>query len=159
MLFRSGVWGTITAYVSLITGFATLGLHIHLTNSYYEYKHRFKLIWRRLMFLMLLSSLLCTIITMVCLFFAIKSTAPYNKLIIIVLSSLPVLFNFNVVIANHYYGVRLLPTPLVIRNMTASICGALVLFITVYHFRLGYLGYVLSSLISALVLFFLFIKP
>ena len=154
-----GMIGIISAYVGLITGFSTLGLHVHFANSYYEYKTRFAAVWRRLVFWMVVGSIICMLISMVLLWFELPDTTPWPRLLIIFLGSISILFNFNIMTAQHYYGIRLLPKPLVIRKVIASIIGLVVMFVCVYFFRWGYMGYVFQAATVSVVLFVLFFKP
>lgn len=154
-----GVIGIISAYVGTITGFATLGLHVHLTNSYYEYKLRFGIVWRRLIFWMAMGALGCMIVGIFILWIVLPDVSPWPRWMVVGLATLSILFSFNIVIAQHYYNLRLHPKPLVIRNMLAALCGLGVMFFIVYQLRWGYMGYVISTAVSAVVTFLLFIYP
>lgn len=154
-----GIIGVISAYVGTISGFATFGLHIHLTNSYYEYKHHFMVVWRRLMFWMAIGAFLSMLITICLLWFKLPDTFPWPRWCIVILASLGVLLCFNNVIAQNYYNLKLQPKPLVVRNMIGSLSGIAVMFVVVYYLRWGYMGYVISTAVSALTLFLLFVYP
>lgn len=154
-----GVIGIISAYVGTIIGFATLGLHVHLTNSYYEYKLRFGVVWRRLIFWMAVGSLGCMLCGMLLLWMILPDVSPWPRWLVTGLSTISILLSFNTVIAQHYYNLRLQPKPLVIRNMLAALSGLGVMFYVVYQLRWGYMGYVISSAVSAVVAFLLFVYP
>ena len=52
-----GINGVMASYTSLFISIAPLGLHVHLTNSYFEYPRHYNLVWSRVLGLMLVSSL------------------------------------------------------------------------------------------------------
>ena len=39
-----GVWGIISSYMGIFISIYTLGLHMHLSNSYYEYGDKYRLV-------------------------------------------------------------------------------------------------------------------
>lgn len=154
-----GLWGIISAYTGLITGFVTLGLHIHLTNSYYEYRSRFHVIWSRIFYWILWGAILGFFISVGLIYSELPSTEPYNKLFVALIASVPILVSPNKSLAESYYGVRLLPRPLVLRQLISSICKVVTLFSVVHFFQMGFMGWVISATVAAIIQFSLFIKP
>ena len=73
-----GIIGLINSYKGIALGVATLGLHLHLTNSYFELGTKFKLLWRRLFFYILLGSILTAFCLSVVYFFSLPIT-PIEK--------------------------------------------------------------------------------
>ena len=45
-----GIWGIISSYSGMFLAIAPLGLHMHLSNSYFEYK-KWQLVWGHILFL------------------------------------------------------------------------------------------------------------
>jgi O-antigen/teichoic acid export membrane protein len=154
-----GIWGVISSYSSIVLAVCTLGLHMHLTNSYFEYKNKFNIVWGRILFLLLISSVLFSIILTIVLLSVLHEIDLYKRIIVAILASFPVLFNSNGLLASHLFTLRSQPRPLVFRNLISSVSGLLALFISVYYFNLGYLGFVLSVSTSAFVSFVIFINP
>lgn len=154
-----GIWGVISSYSAIFLSVYTLGLHMHLTNSYYEYKNRYNIVWGRILFLLFISATVCSIILTIILLSVLREIDLYKRIIVAVLASFPVLFNSNGLLASHLFPLRSQPRPLVLRNLAASISGLLALFTAVYFFNLGYFGFVMSAATSALVSFLVFINP
>jgi O-antigen/teichoic acid export membrane protein len=154
-----GRMGLVNSYLGLAMGFCTLGLHIHLTNSFFELKNKYQPIWRRLLFLMFISSFFFAIV----LFFVFTSILNIDSFLLRVLFSItavfPLLVYPNSIIANHYYPLVSKPKAQVLRNLFGSILGIIVTFVTIRYFNFGYWGWILASAVSSLTIFLLFIKP
>lgn len=153
-----GIWGVISSYSSFILALVPLGLNMHLSNSFFEYK-QWKLIWGRILFLFFLSGTIGSILLIGILTLELKDFTYGMRLLIGICSSIPILLFGNGIIAAHLYPLLESPKPLVFRNLTGSICSILISFIAIYQFRLGFWGFILGSMISAMVTFILFIPP
>jgi len=154
-----GIWGIITSYTGIVLAISSLGLHVHLTNSYYEYGNHYKIVWRRLFFLITVSTIICSVVVVIILIATLKEIPLNKRILVSLLSAFQILLYPNILIANHIYTLKSNPSPLVLRNLFASICGILILFVSVYYLRLGFLGFVLNSAVTAIIGFILFIKP
>lgn len=154
-----GVWGLISSYTAIMVAIYSLGMHMHLTNSYYEYKENYRLVWGRLLLLFLISASFFSVVLVFIFFFLINEQNILLKVGLAVLASFPVLFNANTLIANHIYVIKAKPKPLVSRNLIASFIGLFVLFLCVYKFKLGYAGFIASTAVSSVLSFILFIQP
>lgn len=154
-----GVWGLISSYVAIALSIYTLGLHMHLTNSFYEYKFNFPKLWGRLLYILLISALVFSIFIIIFSLPLIKDYIFPVRVLIAIFCAFPVLFNANSLVANHLYTLRSKPKPLVLRNLFSTILGIIVLFISVYIFNLGYLGFIFGAATTAIISFIIFIKP
>lgn len=154
-----GIWGKISAYTSFATAFCTMGLNVHLTNSYYEYGKKFYLVWSRLNFILHVLSLICSSILFIILWFSLKDLDVEYRIIISALSVVPALLYPNQLLAQHLFPVRATPKPLVLRNFVASALGIASLYVSVVQFRLGYVGFVLSAAVTAIVAYCFFYSP
>ena len=123
-----GVIGLINSYKGIALGVVTLGLHLHLTNSYFELGKNFKLLWRRLFFYMIVSASFAALVLAFVYFFSLPIT-PITKKV------------------------------LVIGNLIAGITAILVSFVMIKYYHLGYIGWVISYVITSLMVFVLFLKP
>jgi O-antigen/teichoic acid export membrane protein len=153
-----GVWGVVHSYAQLGMAFSALGLNMHLTNSYYEYKGKFNLVWGRIFFLLLCSTGIISLILTFVIYFSLGTLAPFRRLAVAILGVFPVLLQANVTLAEHLYPVRGEPKPLVLGKMFSSLVGLGVLFVLVYYLREGYMGFVVSAAVSAVLAFFIFQK-
>lgn len=154
-----GVMGLINSYLGLSTGICTLGLHMHLTNSFFEFKNRYQPLWRRLFFLMSVSSILFSLVLIVVFVNVLQIESVYTRLIVAVFVIVPLLLYPNLVIASHYYPLVAKPKAQVLRNLAGSIFGIIISFVLIRYCHLGYIGWILSAAFSSLLVFVLFIKP
>lgn len=156
--FDYGISGVVSSYTSLIVSIAPLGLNVHLTNSFYDFKKHYNLVWGRVLFLFLLSGIVLGVINTAILYFTLPVDSTPGILLAI-LGSFQVFFFANSKLAEHLYPLLEKPKPLVFTNLAASVIGIAVSFILIYYFKLGYWGLVASPAISALASFFMFIRP
>ncbi|MGK7649949.1 hypothetical protein ACSQ7D_08085 [Capnocytophaga sp. G1920] len=154
-----GIIGLINSYKGIAFGVATLGLHLHLTNSYFELGAKFKLLWRRLFFYILLGSFLTAFCLSVVYFFSLPITPIEKKILIIVLSVIPILFVSNETIVSHYYPLVFKPRTQVVRNLIGALASLVASFVIIRYFHLGYIGWIVGYAIAPIVVFILFIKP
>ncbi len=157
--FDYGVNGIINSYMSLFLTISILGLNVHLTNSFYTLRKRFNLLWGRILAIILISSLIFAIIYALILTYNLTEVKGSIKVLTIIGSCLPILFQANKLLANHYYPLIYNPKPYVLRNLFTSLLGVIITFICIYILRLGFLGWVTSSAIVSITNFVLFIKP
>lgn len=158
-LFDYGVYGVLTSYTGIVTLIAVLGLNIHLTNSYYVYKNNFRKVWGRILFILLLSGTFCAVVYGFIISMVLTDVSGIVKFIAILGSCIPVALIANTTLAQHYYTLTYKPKPLVIRNLLASLLGICVTFVSIYYFKLGFLGWIFGVSTSAIATFCLFIHP
>lgn len=153
--FDYGIHGLITSYTGLMVNIVPLGMNVHLTNSYYEFPKKYNLYWGRLLYIILLSSLLCGIVNSAILFCTLPGDST-DKLAIAVFGSFQVFFFAYGLVAQHLYTLKGTPLPLVLTNLIASTLGIVVSFVLIYFFKLGYWGLVAGTSIPSLVSFVIF---
>lgn len=154
-----GIWGIISSYMGIFISIYTLGLHMHLSNSYYEYSDKYRVVWGRILFLLLLLSTLFSCI----LFFIIWSTFDNlefdNRILLALLSVFSLQFNANNLIGQCLYTLRGTPVPFVSRTLAGGLIGIAVTFVSIRYLKIGYLGFVLGSAMNYMFCFFSFIHP
>lgn len=154
-----GIVGVVTSYASIFLSFYSLGLNVHLTNSYYEYKNKFYLVWGRILYLLIISGMICTGILAFVLFIALPDLSGGSLLLIIALVSSPLLFGGNALLANHLYPLRYDPKKLVLPVLIANIFGVLISFVLIRYFDLGYFGLLANNAFASVLTFLFFLKP
>lgn len=154
-----GVIGIINSYSGIIAIIAVMGLNIHLTNSFFVYKERFRQIWGRVLGLLLISGLFFSICYAIFLYILFEDITGLKKILAVVSACIPILLIANLTLAQHYYPLVQKPKSLVLRNLIGSISGMLVTFCFIYYLKLGYLGWLAGAATSSLVCFVLFIHP
>lgn len=153
-----GVWGIISSYSGFVLAMVPLGLNMHLSNSFFEYK-QWRLVWSRILGLFFISGGIGAFLLICILLFELKDFSYGMRLLIGVCSSIPILLFSNGVMAAHLYPLLEMPKPLVFRNLIGSLSSIAVLFITIYYFRLGFWGFILGAMLCSIVTFLLFIPP
>lgn len=153
-----GIQGVISSYAGIFVAIAPMGLHIHLTNSYFEYEKNYKLVWGRILFLFLILGLVLGLICMATLFCVLPNMPWYSSFLLCFIGSIQVFFFSNAVLAQNLYPLVQKPKPLVFTNLFASFLGIAVSFVLIYYFRLGFWGLVSSVSISTVFSFLIFGK-
>ena len=156
--FDYGVQGVLISYTSLIAMMAPLGMHVHLTNSYFEYPRSYQLIWGRVLGCFLVSGLIFGLINSLILYFVLPFDHSLKLIALCLFGSVEVFLFGNLMLAQHLFPLEAKPKPLVFTNLFASCVGIMVSFILIYYFRLGYWGLIATSAVSYFVNFLLFIK-
>lgn len=156
--FDYGIYGVMASYTSLFISIAPLGLHVHLTNSYFEYPRNYNLVWGRVLMLMLLSSLLFGLLNMAILLFTLPIEFSFGKWLLCVVGSVPIFLLANGILAQHLFPLRETPKPLVFTNLIGSITGMLVSFVMIYSLRLGYWGLAAANAVATMFTFTVFVK-
>ena len=156
--FDYGIYGVMNSYSGLFISIAPLGLHVHLTNSYFEYPRNYNLVWGRVLMLMLLSSLCFGILNMGILWFTLPTDYSWSKLLLCTVGALPIFLLCNGILAQHLFPLRETPKPLVFTNLFGSVTGMLASFVMIYYLRLGYWGLASANAIATVVTFTVFVK-
>ena len=156
--FDYGVYGVMTSYTSLFISIAPLGLHVHLTNSFFEYPRNYNLVWGRVLMLMLLSSLCFGVLNMCILLFTLPMDVSLSKVLLCAIGAVPIFLLANGILAQHLFPLRETPKPLVFTNLLGSVTGMLVSFVMIYFLRLGYWGLAAANAVAAVFTFTVFLK-
>ena len=154
-----GVYGIITAYLSFFTSICTLGLHIHLPNSFFVLKNNYKLLWRRIFGTLLIISVSLSFILFFIYVFLLDSVAFPQRIWVSLLAVIPLLFNANSLISSNYYVLIENPRPLVLRNLFGSLISIFTFFTCARFLNLGYLSWLIASSLSTFSIFIFFIRP
>ncbi len=155
--FDYGVYGVLTSYTSLFVSIAPLGLHVHLTNSFFEYPRSYHLVWGRVLQMILLSSFLFGMLNVGILLFTLPVSGT-EGLLLSVAGSVPIFLLANGLLAQHLFPLVERPKPLVFTNLMGALLGMLVSFVLIYFFRMGYWGLVSSGVVSGVFVFLVFLK-
>ncbi|MBQ8988758.1 MAG: oligosaccharide flippase family protein [Prevotella sp.] len=156
--FDYGIYGVLTSYTSLFVSIAPLGLHVHLTNSYFEYPRHYHLVWGRVLLMVLLSSFVFGLLNVGILLFTLPLGVSWKGLVLCLAGSVPIFLLANGLLAQHLFPLVERPKPLVFTNLTGSVLGMLVSFVLIYFFRLGYWGLISSGVVSGIFVFTVFLK-
>lgn len=153
--FDYGVHGLITSYTGLLMNIVPLGMNVHLTNTFYEHPTKYHLYWGRLIYIILVSSLICGLLNTGILYYTLPDESSY-KFSLAIFGSFQVFFFAYALVAQHLYTLRGTPLPLVLTNLLASSVGIITSFVLIYFYRLGYWGLVAGTSVPSFVSFFIF---
>lgn len=153
-----GISGVISSYSAFMMSIAPLGLHVHLTNSYFEIPSHYNYVWGRVLYLMLISSFLFGCVNILVLMLTLPMDFSIEMIGLCVVGTIPVFLQVNSLLARHLFPLLQIPKPLVFTNLFGSVLGLLVSFVLIYYFRLGYWGLVASGTVSAVAVFLILLK-
>ena len=156
--FDYGIYGVLTSYTSLFVSIAPLGLHVHLTNSFFELPRHYNLVWGRVLLMILLSSLFFGLVNIVILLFTLPMGFSLEGMALCVVGSMPIFLLANGLLAQHIFPLVERPRHLVFTNLLGAILGMLVSFVLIWWFRLGYWGLISSGFVSTIFTFTVFVK-
>lgn len=141
-----GISGTISAYSSAISAFASLGLTVVLQNSFFKTPIEYKNIWRQIYGFLKIWMIVYASFQAVLLFYCIPDEAADNKWWIIILTNFStVFFGPTGTIGSSYYIYNKQSVPVVWRSMLASVITVLVDFVLIVYLRLGYMGWYVGT--------------
>ena len=153
-----GISGVISSYTGFMIAIMPMGLNVHLTNSFFEFPKHYQLVWGRVLFLMLLSSLLLCIINFLILTFTLPMDFSVSLMLLCFLGTVSIIYNVNSILAQHLFPLLQNPKPLVFTNLSGSLMTILLSFVMIYYWHMGYWGLVVPGVISGFIVFLLFVK-
>ena len=153
-----GIQGVISSYSSLLAVIAPLGFHVHLTNSYYEYKNNYRLVWGRVLYIFLISGIVFGLADFLLLTSVLPMTFSLELVALCLLGAVPVFLFGNNLLASHLFPLLAKPQPLVLTNLFCSLAGTALLFTMVYVYHLGFWGLIAAGAFSAVLSFGIFSK-
>lgn len=156
--FDYGIYGVLTSYTSLFVSIAPLGLHVHLTNSFFEYPRHYQLVWGRVLMLILMSSFFFGVVNIGILLFTLPMGVSLEGIFLCLAGSVPIFLLANGLLAQHLFPLVERPIPLVFTNLIGSVLGMAVSFVLIYFFHLGYWGLISSGAVSGIFVFVVFLK-
>lgn len=147
-----GIWGTILAYTGAIQAFASLGLNVVMSNSFFKMPFQYKWMWRQLYGFLQLWSPLYSLIVCLVVYFAIPEGESENLLLLMLLIAGPnLLFGPASSIGTYYFQFNQRPFPIAAR---VGLFGMLTVALNVYtisFLKMGYLGWAYSFFIVSML--------
>lgn len=149
-----GVFGTLMAYAAAITALKDLGLTSVLSVSFYKYPNRYKFIWNKLFALSTIWSVPLSFILALVIYLILPKAESQYYLMIVLLNCLPlILFEPTKWLGRKYFQLIQKPIPIVTFNGIAAIAGVVSNYITIVIFKMGYLGWFISSFVISFISF------
>ena len=154
-----GKFGLVIACYSLFLLSTTLGQNVILQNSFFEYKKKFNLVWKRSYGIMLAGSILGAVLLAIILFFLLDKTINKEYLIVTGICMVALICSPIETIAQVYYILREKPYAIALRALIMSLLNILILLITIKYLRLGYIGLVIGFASSSFFSLLFYIYP
>lgn len=149
-----GIYGTLAAYSAAIFALKDLGLTTVLSVSYYKYVNRFRFIWNKIFTITSIWSFPLTLLLAIIIWLVLPDEEMQYFWPIVVFQCLPLLlFEPTKWVGRKYFQLNQKPIPIVLINVTASVLGIISTYLAINVFRLGYLGWFISSFVISLFSF------
>lgn len=147
-----GIAGTIDAYTSALSAFATLGFGSVLSVVFFRAKNHYKVLWREIYGFLQIWMVVFAVIQAVLLYFVIPLEAERYKWWIILFTNFSnVFFGPTAVLGNLYYVSSMKPLPVVLRSIIGGIVTILANYFLVVHYKLGYFGWFVGGFIGTFI--------
>ncbi len=148
--FDYGINGIILAYVAAFDAFKDLGLNVIVTNTFFKHPVKYVFIWKRILGFLQVWSIIYGVLLIPLILLVTPVEAFDNVIWIALLIVLPIMF-FEPIsnIGRHYFQLNKKPVSFVTISVTSSLLTILVNYITIVHFQLGYLGFLIGNLVAA----------
>ncbi len=147
-----GVSGIITAYVTGISAFATLGLRIVLVNSFFKSPNHYKWLWRQIYGFLTIWNFIYAIILAILLYLIVPAEAMVNRNLIILLNVSPlVFFGQTQTIGSTFYQINQNPMQIAMRSV---IFGLLTIVLNIYlisYQKMGYMGWFWATFLAGIL--------
>ncbi|MCJ8166424.1 oligosaccharide flippase family protein [Pontibacter sp. E15-1] len=155
-----GIIGVVTAYTGLLSGLQDLGIAVPMVNTFYKHPKRWKFIWRQFHGFISVWSVVFAFLQAALLYAVIPEEAYDNRLAIILLNVVPIaLFSTTINFCSRYYQFAQKPLYISFVSALVGIITMVLNIVTIVHFELGYLGWMLSSALSTFISFVLYAIP
>lgn len=155
-----GIFGLVLSYTYFFEVLYTLGLTVHLGNSFYVYPNKFKIIWRQIHGFWIIWGFVYALLLSTVLYLVIPEEAGKNKYLIIFLLVTPtVFFGPLFELGKYFYQFSKKPLEIGIRS---AVFGVISVLLTLYLIRfqgLGYMGWFWSLFIVNIITAISWIYP
>lgn len=157
--FDYGVLGIINSYRSMASGIVSLGMGVHLQNSFFEMPKYYKLLWRRIYFYMFTMSFIASVLLTILYLFNLPIVSNTTKLVVITLSIVPLFLSPIKPITDNYYVLKDKANYYVLRNTLGALANVLVTFIVIRYLKWGYMGWIMGLAVGTILTSLMFLKP
>ncbi len=153
-----GIYGLLISYISVFQVLIGLGQVILLQNSFFSMARNYKLVWRRSFGLMMLFSLISILFFIIIVKCTLADRLSDNIEIVIVLISIYFILSPIDSIIINFYSLREQSIPYAIGMGIIGLTTTIITLVTIRYFRLGYMGWVFSLPLTAILTHLYFFK-
>lgn len=146
-----GIYGVLMSYVGVFQMLIGLGQVVLLQNSYFSYKNKYKLIWRRSFAIMILAGIFSSILLALILNFTLADKLGNNLFIVIVLMSIYLILSPLDSIVINYFTLQENPIPYAIVMGIIGFITTFSTYFTIKYLDMGYMGWVIALSITVIL--------
>jgi O-antigen/teichoic acid export membrane protein len=156
--FDYGVMGLLTAYLSLITVFESLGLKVVFVNSFFHNRSKYMLIWRQLFGFISIWSLVYMIIPSIVIYYILPQEIRHLTWIVISLKVMPSFFINQInLIAPLYFQLRQLAKPVFFATVLNGLTTIFITWYSIAILKMGFMGWIYAEFISSITIFIFYV--
>lgn len=149
-----GIYGLTYAYLGGLSAFSLLGIHVLLQNSFFKIKKDYKELWSKYLGILLIWRIIYSLIVLLLFYYLFRHKVGTDIKLFLILIIVPILF-FEI---SNSMGIRYCQFQgkhqyVYISSFVASVFTISTSFVSIYYFKLGYLGFLISSSVSGLIQF------
>lgn len=153
-----GIYALLMSYVGVFQMFIGLGQVVLLQNSFFTYKKKYKLVWRRSFAIMILAGILSSAFLLFLLNFFFTDKLGSNFWIVVVMVTIYLVLSPLDYITVNFYTLHESPIPYAYIMGLIGVVTTLLTLITIRYLGLGYMGWVLNLSLTAILTNILFSK-
>jgi len=155
-----GIYGLITAYTAAFGALADLGMSVVMVNSFFKYPVRWPFIWKQIHGYLIIWSILFGLLLGILLYFIIPHEADKNRWLILLSTIIPIVFfNTTITFGTRYYQFSASPLFVSITTAVVGSISIIVNYLAIAVYKLGYMGWFVSSLFTSFLLFLAYVYP
>lgn len=148
-----GVQGIMTAYTTALSAFASLGLTVVLTNSFYKSPIHYKWKWRQIYGFLSIWNLAYAVVLGGLIYTVVPPEAANNKWPIVMLNVGPlVFFGQTQTIGTQFFRVRQMPFQIASRTAAQGLINVVLSIIFIRYYKMGYMGWFYATFISGMII-------
>jgi len=152
-----GIYGLLFAYLGAFSIFKNLGIEVAFQNSYFKDKINFIILWSKYFSFLIIWRIIYSLILTFILFFLFKNKIGQEISFFLVIVVTPImLFELTKTIGIKYCQYEGNHQFVYVASFIAGLFTTLTTFITIFYFKMGYMGWLCASFIASLIQFLFF---
>lgn len=149
-----GIYGLTFAYLGGLSAFSMLGIQVLLQNSFFKKNEFYKELWAKYYGILIIWRLIYSATALLLFYFLFMEKIGDDLFLYLILVFVPVLFfDLTKTIGTRYCQYEGKHQYVYITSFIATVFTVFTSFICIYYFRLGYLGFLIASVVSGFIQF------
>ena len=152
-----GIFGLTYAYIGAFNAFSMLGVEALIQNAYFKNKSKFKALWSKYFGLLSIWRLMYSAIITTLMYFIFYQKVNENIYVFLLIIIIPILcFDLTKTFGIKFCQYEGKHQNVYFSSFIASFFSIASSFICIYHFKLGYLGFLIASAVASCTQFLFF---